>query len=880
MAPDTSPFNAAASSLLANSPVSLVGPIATATTTRSVTCARPVPAIGANVSHVSPVSWRLCHTERKRVNRMKSERAPAATLSGGASTAERLRTLAIFGFVRVAPRNAASNNAIVRAMMVSRRHTAFAALVLTFAGCGTSDDHSQARSAAPTAPDATQPATDPPATSPGTQVATSTLTIDDGVSAVTQWTFDATPLGAHAGVTLFLTNTGTAQTAPLALSIAGSSASEFAVDVVNSACPGQVLAPGARCAVELAFLPTTFGARAAVLHVDGAPATLDLPLAGTAVAQTLGLAVDRSTVDVGVVEVGTHAQAHLRLVNSGTTSLFLGATKPVTGPFTVTDDCSDLLAPGAGCTVRVDVDPPQNGILTGTLTVASSANPVTVQLRAVGARRINVALAGDGRVTSSPAGIDCGAGCTGLFTGGVTLTATPGATSSFTSWTAPCGAAPSCSLPATGPSVTETATFALVPGRLHVTIAGDGQGFVYLTDDEFGFHTIATCRSSCTVDLPAGPDLQLWAFTPSTFAGFTAGCVTSDHSCAVDSTIHDVTVQFDRDPREIATLFPALPVTGLGFAPDGDLILGDRTGVSKLTVSGVVVWTTPIVGGAHDLVIDDAGNIYGASNTARSSTLVGPGLFALSPAGVVLWTRPFNMPLDFERAFKSFQSRVSASPDGTVIAALTDEGVHVVDGAGVDRFPVIAQRFVDGMAVAPDGTVAYGTQSVIAGDIVDVHRVTKDGAPLEPITALFGDRDLAMTYGAGNFLCTQTMSSSVSDAALVAPDLSYAWRVQQGVSASGSFTGGVAFDSSGDCIVAHMTSERALALGVRFDARSPTGAITFTHDKPATDLVAGPLLADGVTPSALAADHDHHIALGGEFGGFGEVPWIQVFEMP
>lgn len=766
-------------------------------------------------------------------------------------------------------------------MMVSRRHSALAALVFTLAACGSSGDDADRQAGDPRSDDITDAAAPDGPNVQDAQSASSTLTVDDGVNPVTQWAFEATPLGAHAGVTLFLTNTGTAATAPLALSIAGGNASEFAIDVVNSACAGQVLAPGARCLVELAFLPTTSGARAAVLHVDGTPAALDFPLIGTAVAQTLGLAIDRSTADLGVVEVGTHAQANLRLINSGATNLFLGATKAVTAPFTVTDDCPDLLSPGGGCTVRVDVAPAQNGILTGTLTVASSANPVTVQLRAVGARRVTVSLTGDGRVTSTPAGIDCGTGCSGLFTGGVTLTATPGAASRFTGWSAPCGTAASCVLPATGPSITETASFALIPGRLHITIAGDGPGFVYVTDGPSGFHIIATCTSSCTVDLPASPDLALWAFTPSTFGGFTAGCVTSDHTCAIDPAIHEVAVRFDRDPGEIATLFPARTVTGLVFAPDGDLIIGDPTGVSKLTLAGAVVWTTPIVGGAHDLATDDAGNIYGASNTTGTSTLVGPGLFALSPTGVVKWTRPFNLQLDPERLEHAFQSRVSASPDGTVIAALNDEGVHVVDGNGVDRFPTILHSFLDGMAVAPDGTVAYGTQSPLASDIVDVNRVTKDGAPLDPITSLFGDRNLAMAYGAGNFLCTQTMDSGVSDVARVAPDLSYAFTAQQRVDADIEFTGGVAFDSSGDCIVAHITNDVvAAAFGVRFDAYSPTGAITFTHNKPAADEVAGPLLADGVTASALATDHNHHVALSGDFGGFGAIPWIQVLAVP
>jgi hypothetical protein len=137
-----------------------------------------------------------------------------------------------------------------------------------------------------------------------------------------------------------------------------------------------------------------------------------------------------------------------------------------------------------------------------------------------------------------------------------------------------------------------------------------------------------------------------------------------------------------------------------------------------------------------------------------------------------------------------------------------------------------------------------------------------------------------MAYDASNSLWTQTLRFDVSDVARVKPDLSYAFRLQQFVHVEGQLPGGVAFDSSGDCIVAHAANARALAPGVRFDAYSPTGAITFTHDKPPADLVSSPLLADGVTPVALAADHNHHVALGGDFGGSASIPWIQVIEVP
>ncbi|HEX7841865.1 MAG TPA: hypothetical protein VF469_30555, partial [Kofleriaceae bacterium] len=525
--------------------------------------------------------------------------------------------------------------------------------------------------------------------------------------------------------------------------------------------------------------------------------------------------------------------------------------------------------PGGACTVHVTLAPVRNGIATGTLTVPSSANTVTVGLRGIGARRVTVALggAGAGRVTSVPPGIDCGTRCTGLFTGPVALTASPDTGHFFTSWGLACSAQATCALPAQGPSVQLTAMFQPPTARrIDITIAGAAPGFVYVAESD-PFSATLLCTSSCTTYVAPGTDVTLYGFTPSTFGGWTGACEVTTHDCNLGTVIADraATVTFDRDEREVATIFPRETVTGLAMTPDGNVVVADAIGVSKLTLSGDVVWTTPIAGGAHDLASDAAGKIYGAG---------GPGLFALSPAGAILWTRAIAVA---PHLGQSFQSTVAVSPDGSVIAAHTTDGAHVVDGSGADRFTRTGLT-ADGLAVAPDGTVAIGTESESVPGLLDAVRFDASGAPLATLSPLPGDTDASLVYDAQNFLCAQTTQGGFAHVSRIAPDLTPAFTSSERTGFAVPPPAGIVIDSSGEVVAVRGNDESSLtATGLFIEVRSPTGAVTWTHRKQAISQIAI-ILDDGVTPSAAAADGNHHVAVAGVYND--SMPWIQVYAMP
>ncbi len=121
---------------------------------------------------------------------------------------------------------------------------------------------------------------------------------------------------------------------------------------------------------------------------------------------------------------------------------------------------------------------------------------------------------GSGTVTSSPAGIDCGATCSAEFTEGtmVTLTATPAAGSTFTGWSGACSGTGTCTVTMDQDRAV-TATFALAPTSVGALSAGYWK----------------THQAQTTALLP----ITLGNYTVSTFAQATA--VFKNMNCGTSS---------------------------------------------------------------------------------------------------------------------------------------------------------------------------------------------------------------------------------------------------------------------------------------------------------------------------------------------------------
>ncbi len=221
----------------------------------------------------------------------------------------------------------------------------------------------------------------------------------------------------------------------------------------------------------------------------------------------------------------------------------------------------------SGATVTLTATPGANSVFaawsgsctgTGPCKVTLSQNAsVTATFSAV-TPALSVALAGTGTgtVTSSPAGINCGATCKANFTSGtnVTLTAAPSTGSTFAGWTGGCSGTGTCTVDLTT-DTSVTATFNAVPVALTVSLAGTGSGVV--TSSPAGIN----CGTTCSANFGEGTQVTL-SEAPSigsTFASWGGGC-TGTGPCVVSlSKATTVTATFN------ATAFTlTVTVTGTG----------------------------------------------------------------------------------------------------------------------------------------------------------------------------------------------------------------------------------------------------------------------------------------------------------------------------
>jgi alpha-tubulin suppressor-like RCC1 family protein len=192
------------------------------------------------------------------------------------------------------------------------------------------------------------------------------------------------------------------------------------------------------------------------------------------------------------------------------------------------------------------------GIGAGTVTITATAGSRTGATTLTVVPRVALTViregTGSGRVTSSPAGIDCGAACSASYdqNATVTLTAAAAAGSVFEGWGGACAGTGPCTLTLAA-STNVTARFTATQAPQHVlTVTRDGVGSGEVHSDPGGI----VCGTTCAAAYDENTVVTLSAVSGylSVFAGWSGGgcsglgtcTITMREATTVNATFHGV----------------------------------------------------------------------------------------------------------------------------------------------------------------------------------------------------------------------------------------------------------------------------------------------------------------------------------------------------
>ena len=274
---------------------------------------------------------------------------------------------------------------------------------------------------------------------------------------------------------------------------------------------------------------------------------------------------------------------------------------------------------------------------------------VLAPIRFVQPLTVTVSGAATGFVTSSPAGIACGASCSASFRTGtvVTLTATPSTGAMFAGWSGACAGTATCTVSMTAPQ-SVGATFVPITYALQLTSTGAGAGTIAMSPAG------VACGPGCA-RYPYGTVVTLTAAPAagSTFGGWTGDCVGAVTSCTLQMT----------QAHAAGAIFALAPM------PVTIVTSGDGSGVIAVAPGG----QTCASPGPCTIVVDYGAQLVLTAAPATGSLFAGwSGPCAGTAACAITVTQPITIGAELDRA--SYTLTVARSTQGTVVGGGIDCG--------------------------------------------------------------------------------------------------------------------------------------------------------------------------------------------------------------
>jgi len=377
---------------------------------------------------------------------------------------------------------------------------------------------------------------------------------------------------------------------------------------------------------------------------------------------------------------------------------------------------------------------------------------------------------GSGTVTSSPAGINCGATCTAGFPAGtvVTLTATEAAGSTFSGWSGACtNAAGSCSVTMSA-SESVTATFSTVSTKpsagpfayvgsatspscctlavldtstnlVVATIPIGGLSYPFgITPDQAHIYVavgsavdvIDTATNSLVGTITGvGPEANSVTIAPNGLFGYVANGSTSADSVSVFSTTTN---------RVVATVPTGFPVGNVSVTPNGAFAYASGTGstIAIINTSTNTVESTfsiPVPPGGFN------GNSAPVFNSRGTLGYVAQDVASVTPGTVAVISIPSNTTVATIQVGTQPEDIV-ITPDGTY-AYVSNRGSSTVSVIDTSNNTVIATVPVgiqpNSIAITPDGAFAY-VANLTSNTVSVIQTSTNSVVATIPITAPFG----------------------------------------------------------------------------------------------------------------------------------------------